>query len=193
MSGKSAETAPRYLMPMRDRISFRGYRRLAASLTLAACALLLQGGRTPTTAERLLAAHNAERFHAGIPALAWDDSLAASAAEWGTHLAALNDLEHSSDNPRDSDPQGENLFLGTRGYFSPEQMVGMWIEEKKDYKPGVFPANSRTGRFEDVGHYTQLMWRSTDRVGCAITRNQDYDFLVCRYLEGGNVIGERPF
>ena len=72
-------------------------------------------------------------------------------------------------------------------------MVGRWIEEKRDFKPGIFPANSRTGRLEDVGHYTQLMWRSTERVGCAITQNADYDFLVCRYLEGGNVIGERPF
>lgn len=178
---------------MPDPISLRSGGRLAASLTLAAFALLLQGGRTPTTAERLLIAHNAERFQAGVPALAWDDSLAVSAAEWGTHLAALNDLEHYPDDPNDGDPQGENLFLGTRGYFSPEQMVGMWIEEKKDYKPGIFPANSRTGRLEDVGHYTQLMWRSTDRVGCAITRNGDYDFLVCRYREGGNVIGERPF
>jgi len=166
-------------------------RAAVAALALSAC--LLQGNRAATVQERLLASHNAERFAAGIPSLQWDDQLAASAAQWGTHLAALNDLEHSPSDPNDPDPEGENLFLGTRGYYAPEQMVGMWIDEKKDFKPGVFPANSRTGRFKDIGHYTQLMWRSTDRVGCAITRNQDYDFLVCRYLEGGNVIGERPF
>jgi hypothetical protein len=37
------------------------------------------------------------------------------------------------------------------------------------------------------------MWRSTDRVGCAVTQSREYDFLVCRYREGGNVIGEQPF
>ena len=156
-------------------------------------ALLLPGYRSLSLQERLLAAHNQERIRAAIPPLRWDDRLARSAERWGRHLAKLGDLEHYPDDPADPDPEGENLWLGTKGYFTPEQMVGRWIEEKRDFKPGIFPANSRTGRLEDVGHYTQLMWRSTERVGCAITQNADYDFLVCRYLEGGNVIGERPF
>lgn len=172
----------------------RNARRLA-TLLLAASALLLQGnvGRTDNLEQRLLAAHNRERVAAGIAPLDWDDGLAVSAEQWGRHLARLNDLEHSPDDPNDPDPEGENLWLGTRGYFTPEAMVGGWIEEKKDFKPGIFPANSRTGNLADIGHYTQLMWRSTGRVGCAVTQNQEYEFLVCRYLEGGNVIGERPF
>ena len=143
--------------------------------------------------QRVLAAHNRERVPAGIPPLRWDTRLAASAARWGAHLAKLGDLEHYPDDPTDPDPEGENLWLGTRGYFTLEAMVDRWIVEKRDFKPGIFPANSRTGKLEDVGHYTQLMWRSTDRVGCAIAQSVDYDFLVCRYLEGGNVLGERPF
>jgi hypothetical protein len=169
--------------------------RIAASLALAASALLLQGniGRTTNLEDRLLAAHNRERAQLAIPPLRWDDELETSAAEWADYLTELGDLEHYPDDPSDPDPQGENLWLGTRDYFSPEQMVGMWIDEKKHFKPGVFPANSNTGRLDDVGHYTQLMWRTTDRVGCAVAENQEYDFLVCRYSEGGNVIGERPF
>ena len=69
----------------------------------------------------------------------------------------------------------------------------MWIEEKKDYRPGIFPANSRTGKFEDIGHYTQLMWRATGKVGCALANGRPYEVLVCRYREAGNVEGERPF
>jgi hypothetical protein len=91
------------------------------------------------------------------------------------------------------DPQGENLWLGTESHFSPEEMVGTWIEEKSHFKPGIFPDNSRTGDLDDVGHYTQLMWRGTERVGCAIRANGEYDILVCRYSAAGNVIGERPF
>ena len=49
-------------------------------------------------------------------------------------------LVHSDDDPADPDPQGENLWAGTRGYYGPEAMVGLWVEEKKDYKP----ASSRT-------------------------------------------------
>jgi len=35
--------------------------------------------------------------------------------------------------------------------------------------------------------------RSSHSIGCAAARGAEDDFLVCRYSEGGNVIGERPF
>jgi uncharacterized protein YkwD len=142
---------------------------------------------------RLLAAHNRERDAFGIPLLRWDTQLEASAARWGQHLKKVGKLVHYETEPDDEDPEGENLWAGTRGYYSPEAMVGLWVEEKKHFKPGRFPNNSRTGRVDDIGHYTQLMWRSTTHVGCAVTQNSREDFLVCRYSEGGNVLGERPF
>lgn len=123
----------------------------------------------------------------------WSDKLAISARQWAEHLGAYGDIKHSYTDPLDPDPEGENLWAGTRGYYSPEAMVGLWAAEKRHYKPGIFPNNSKTGRLEDVGHYTQLMWRSSTHVGCAVTATRKEDFLVCRYSEGGNVIGERPF
>jgi cysteine-rich secretory family protein len=172
-----------------------GAKRLAAAGTLALLSTLLVGttGLDTNFDSRLLAAHNRERTSAGIAPLAWNESLAADASQWADHLAELNDLEHSPDDPDDMDPQGENLWLGTHSHFTPEDMVGMWIEEKSHFKPGVFPDNSRTGDLEDVGHYTQLMWRDTAQVGCAKETNEEYDILVCRYAAAGNVIGERPF
>ena len=170
-------------------------RRLTSAALLALAGAVLQGnvGMSTNLDQRLLAAHNRERSQAAIAPLQWDEDLAADAAEWGEHLAELGDLEHYPDDPDDADPQGENLFLGTKAHFTPEAMVGAWIEEKKHFKPGIFPANSRTGELDDVGHYTQLMWRSTGRVGCAVSRGGEYDILVCRYSQAGNVIGERPF
>ena len=141
---------------------------------------------------RVLAAHNRERTAAGIAPLAWSDDLAADAADWAATLADMNDLEHAEDSDPD-DPQGENLWLGTRAAYTPEEMVGGWIEEKRHFKPGIFPNNSRTGNLEDVGHYTQLMWRETARVGCAKSGNGENEVLVCRYASAGNVVGERPF
>ena len=162
-------------------------------MVLAAPLLAGTTGRLTSLDGRLLAAHNRERNEAGLRPMRWDTRLAADAAEWGDALAEIDDIEHSPDDPEDPDPQGENLWLGTTGYFSPEDMVGMWIEEKKHYRPGVFPANSRTGNLDDVGHYTQLMWRNTDRVGCALSKSPENEILVCRYLTAGNVEGERPF
>jgi cysteine-rich secretory family protein len=176
------------------RESDRRIVRLAGAATLAVCAIFLQAnlGRTSNVEERLLAAHNRARAEAGVPPLQWDEDLVQSASEWAANLAQLDDIEHYPDDPDDPDPEGENLWLGTRGHFAPEEMVGLWVAEKRNFQPGIFPANSRTGRLEDVGHYTQLVWRSTGRVGCAVAQGDAYDILVCRYREGGNVIGERP-
>lgn len=170
-------------------------RRLPALLLLACLSPIILGTTdlTSNRAARLLAAHNRERATAGLPALAWDEGLVGSSRIWGDHLKETGTLRHYEGDPRDPDPEGENLWAGTRGYYSPEAMVGLWIAEKRHFKPGIFPANSRTGRVDDIGHYTQVMWRSTRRVGCAVTQNRREEFLVCRYSEGGNVIGERPF
>jgi len=82
-------------------------------------------------------------------------------------------------------------WYNTAGFGS-EAMVALWGSEKVDYRPGIFPNNSRSGDVERVGHYTQLIWRSSRRVGCAAAVGQDEEFLVCRYSEAGNVMGQRP-
>jgi hypothetical protein len=169
--------------------------RIAAATALCLSLPFLAGatGRLTSLDQRLLAAHNRERSDAGLPVMRWDDALAADAAQWGEQLAAVDDIEHSPDDPDDEDPQGENLWLGTSGYFTPEQMVGMWVDEKSNYVPRPIPYASKTGNFDDVGHYTQLMWRETGKVGCALAHGRENEILVCRYSTAGNVEGERTF
>jgi hypothetical protein len=89
--------------------------------------------------------------------------------------------------------EGENLFTGTRGAYTYHEMVDLWVAERKDYVPGVTPNFSRTGNPEAVAHYTQIVWRDTTRVGCALASNRTDDYLVCRYSPPGNVIGERVY
>jgi uncharacterized protein YkwD len=103
-------------------------KRLGAAAALAVLSIPLVGSTGLDNAfdSRLLAAHNRERTAAGIRPLAWNKDLAADAAQWATTLADMNDLEHAEDEDEDN-PQGENLWLGTRAAYSPEEMVGMWI------------------------------------------------------------------
>jgi hypothetical protein len=144
---------------------------------------------SPAIAARLLAAHNRERAMVGVPPLQWDERLAIDAAAYGPRLAAIGSLQHS---PRASRPdQAESLFMGQAGRYSPEWMVGYWAEEKKWFRPGIFPANSSTGNWLDVSHYTQMIWRTTTKVGCAIHRSGGWDYLICRYTPRGNKDGKR--
>jgi hypothetical protein len=154
---------------------------------------LLMGGTVARADfnQRLLAAHNAERAAVGVAPMAWNAQLAADARAWADELAATGRFEHSPDQPG-QEPQGENLWAGTPRAFAPEAMVRLWLVEKKDYQPGIFPNNSRSGDVEKVGHYTQLIWRSSRQVGCATAVGRDEEFLVCRYSEAGNVMGQRP-
>ena len=138
---------------------------------------------------RLLALHNRERAAVGAAPLAWDRDLALAAAGYGPALARRGRLAHS---PPESRPgQGENLWMGTRGAYSLEEMTGGWAAEKRLFVPGTFPEVSRSGAWSDVAHYTQMIWPSTRRVGCALHPSARWDFLVCRYAPGGNVVGGR--
>lgn len=138
-------------------------------------------------ARELLAVHNGERDRLGIVPLRWSARLEGQALVWAETLAGQDRMEHA----RQRHGAGENLWMGPAGYYSAHDMVGSFIAEKRLFRPGVFPANSASGRWADVGHYTQLIWPGTQELGCALARNERNDFLVCRYWPAGNTIGVR--
>lgn len=165
--------------------------RLACGALALGTPLLLGNTATAGFESRLLAAQNQERAALGIEPLAWDPALARSAQGWADHLAATGGFAHAPKDMRA--PEGENLWAGTRGRYALEDMVSAWAREKRYFRPAPIPAASTTGRFADVGHFTQLVWRATRRVGCALATGAREDVLVCRYAEAGNWVGEKPF
>lgn len=170
-------------------------RLLPLALLLAACAPTPgpppppdRSAFAPTSiAGPLLAAHNRERFAAGALPLAWDPALAAAAAAHAAQLAREGRLRHA---PKAQRPgQGENLWIGTAGAYPVEAMAGSWAAERRFFRPGRFPATSRTGHWADTGHFTQMIWPTTRRLGCGIGRSARWEVLVCRYSPPGNVDG----
>ena len=137
---------------------------------------------------RILRAHNAARAEVGAPPLAWDPSLAVAAASYGPALSRIGRLVHSPRQGREN--QRENLWMGQQGRFHPEEMVAAWSNEKSLFFPGAFPNVSRTGNWVDVAHYTQMIWKTTTHVGCAVYRNESWDYLICRYSPPGNRDGK---
>lgn len=137
---------------------------------------------------RVLAVQNVERRALNLTEFAWDEQLVAAALAYAAKLAATGRWQHSP--PEDRVGQGENLWMGTRSAYQFEEMVDEWVVEKRAFRAGRFPNVSKTGNLADVGHYTQLIWPATVRVGCAIRSSAEWDYLVCRYSEPGNVHGE---
>ncbi len=174
----------------------RGIRALAilsASTLLAAQPVAAQVTVVPseTVAQRLLDAQNAERVRLGLRPFTWSAKLAEHARKWAQTLATSDMFEHS---PVGADGgEGENLWYGTKGDYSPEEMIGFFVDEGKQFKRSTFPDVSTTGDWQDVGHYTQIVWKDTREVGCTIASNTVRDFLVCRYAPAGNVVGQPVF
>ncbi|MBU7581154.1 MAG: SCP-like extracellular [Porphyrobacter sp.] len=136
-----------------------------------------------------LGEHNAERAELGLEPLRWSHALRRDAQSWADHLAARGAFHHASHEQRQG--QGENLWMGVRDTYTPWQMIDGFLAEKRIFRPGVFPEVSTTGRWSDVGHYTQIIWPETREVGCATAVNRRNEVLVCRYWPAGNVMGYR--
>lgn len=140
----------------------------------------------PDHADLILVLHNRERERMGVRPLTWDARLARRAGSWAAQIGDSGILEHSG-----VDGEGENLWMGTAGRYAVEAMVGSWADERRDFRSGRFPAVSRSGDWSRVGHYSQMIWRDTQSVGCAINRGRQWDVLVCRYAPAGNVMGDQ--
>lgn len=142
-------------------------------------------------AQALLMSHNAERVRLGLPALKWNSALARDAREWARVLASRGELAHADQGVRKG--HGENLWMGTAGAWDEKGMVEMFLDERRHFRPAAFPDVSQTGRWSDVGHYTQIVWRDTREVGCAVDTAKGLDVLVCRYYPAGNVMGRKAY
>lgn len=170
-------------------LKLAGYLALSLSVAAPAGAAAASNVFASQFPARILAAHNAVRARAGVAPLAWDPALGEAAAAYAQQMAFTGVFAHSDRHARPG--TGENLWMGTRGAFSLETMVGNWASEGRWFRAGIFPNVSSTGNWEQVGHYTQIVWPTTTRVGCALASTASTDYLVCRYSPAGNIDG-RP-
>ena len=86
--------------------------------------------------------------------------------------------------------EGENLAWASWA-LTPTQAVNMWGDEKSLYTSYV-PIDS--SNYQTFGHYTQMVWRDTTQIGCAVvTCASGGSVVVCRYSPPGNYLGEYPY
>ena len=137
--------------------------------------------------------------------LAWDDDLARVAQNWVDRCVWDHNRNRTSEYGALAGGNtyvGENLavFLTTG---SPPNLVDFaldtWFDEVADYTYG--PRDQATA--STTGHYTQLVWADTHRVGCGLAvcpgstfgypNSYTAYYLSCDYAQGGNYIGSYPY
>lgn len=145
---------------------------------------------TAAEAARILEAHNLLRREVGVDPLVWSAELAEHAGAWASHLAATGTgIRHRPETGEWARRHGENIFMGTAGFFSPVQAVEMWAGEKSRYRGDKISWSN----FRGFGHYTQIVWHGTGRVGCSVAAGASDLIVVCNYDPPGNVIGQRAY
>ena len=118
----------------------------------------------------LLAAHNKQRQKVNTPPLHWDCTLGAVAASW----AAKGTFGHSGTD------FGENIFVSSDAGEKVTKAVDQWEDEEHHWHNKT--ATCDGGKV--CTHYTQLVWRATTKIGCAVNRSVSGKWkmlLVCNY------------
>ncbi|XP_059806430.1 peptidase inhibitor 16-like [Hypanus sabinus] len=119
--------------------------------------------------------------------------------KWDNDLAELA-LTHAKEciwgHNKNRGQTGENLYA-TTGTVDLKAVVEKWYFEAADYTYDTMECTPQ----KMCGHYTQVVWADSDKVGCAshycdvlqgLSEN-NLSILVCNYSPPGNVFGEKPY
>jgi pathogenesis-related protein 1 len=149
----------------------------------------------PAALVGILDAHNAVRAAKGIAPLTWDPALAAIAQNWVEQCVDDDGGGLVDHNPGRSNGYptyvGENIYASS-GTASGTGAVRSWASEEANYD---YASNSCASG-KACGHYTQIVWANTTKLGCAIHRCEGLRYassVVCDYAPGGNIRGQKPY
>ncbi|NWV33994.1 GLIP1 protein, partial [Grantiella picta] len=119
--------------------------------------------------EDCVRAHNTFRFKVNPPAsnmfhMSWDAALAKTAKAWAKKCKFDHNIYLKV--PGKMHPTfprvGENIWTGTAHIFSVDAALSAWFNEVSSYD---FSTNTCTRM---CGHYTQVVWAESYKVGCAV-------------------------
>ncbi|WZH50410.1 Pathogenesis-related protein 1A [Fusarium acuminatum] len=127
--------------------------------------------------QRAIYLHNEARKAVGNDPLSWDDSLASGAQEWADYLASIGLLQHSQGD------DGENHYMGTTD--SPySAAVKAFLTESSQYNGEAISGSN----YMNFGHYTQCVWKYTNKVGMAVSKDSSgTSWVVAHYQRPGNM------
>jgi len=173
---------------------------MIAVIGLAVCCAYAQaGGLSAADKQIILDEHNAIRARvangqerdasgktqptaANMQKLVWDDEVARTAQDY---IGSVCAMQHDPNNHK----YGENIAAGSSGYYNFKQLVQMW-ESELTKSPGRLSYTPEAYQFGDgTGHYSQVVWAESSKLGCGTCTGNGMTYLLCRYSPAGNMMG----
>ncbi|KAM8820092.1 GLIPR1-like protein 1 [Eudromia elegans] len=126
--------------------------------------------------------------------MTWDVALARTARAWANKCRFEHNihLKKKYQCHPNFTVVGENIWLGSHQIFTVRGAIGAWYNEVRFY---TFETNKCT---KICGHYTQVVWDHSYKVGCAVAFCEkagginNAALFVCNYAPGGN-FPRRPY
>src|SRR5262245_13379080 len=150
----------------------------------------------PPALRGVTAAHNAVRAEAQpvpsppLPPLCYSSTVQQTAQAWANGCTWKHNPGRGF--------LGENIAAFSSSLSNAAlDAVDLWAGEAADYD---YASNRCSGV---CGHYTQIVWRSSQRLGCGVavcttgspwgSASPNWTFVVCDYDPPGNFVGQRPY
>ncbi|CAH6778681.1 glioma pathogenesis-related protein 1 [Phodopus roborovskii] len=121
--------------------------------------------------------------------MSWDPELARIAKTWAKFCQFLHNPQLKTQLHPNFTVLGENIWTGSLTLFSASSAITDWYNEIEYY-------DCSTKRSSDgCGHYTQVVWADTYKVGCAVqfcprvshfSSLSNGAYFICNYGPGGN-------
>lgn len=132
----------------------------------------------------VLEEHNRLRAKHSAGPLRLDPAISQCAQQWANNIAARNCMQH-----RPNNKYGENIYASFgKESVTGQEVVQSWYNEIKYYRFG----QSQPSNFSQVGHFTQVVWKASTKVGVGIAKNGRNIYVVCNYDPPGNFGGRYP-
>jgi uncharacterized protein YkwD len=145
---------------------------------------------TSKDAKAALEFHNKARKEVGAPDLIWSNDLATFAQQWANHLAEECKMKHRPRTGKWVQKYGENIFWGSSTVYTVTDACKSWYSEKENFTGPTFTGHEANV----VGHYTQMIWRKTTKLGIGIAKCSGGGvIIVANYDPPGNYLGENAY
>ncbi|XP_051859281.1 Golgi-associated plant pathogenesis-related protein 1 isoform X1 [Drosophila albomicans] len=149
------------------------------SFVILFCTLLLDNSSAASFEQEVLKAHNEYRARHGAAPLVLNSQLSQLATQWAKYLMSNNRMEH-----RQNNNYGENIYWASGGNLGGADAVRSWYNEIKQY-------NWRSPSFQsNTGHFTQVVWKGSQKLGVGFAKRGDTIFVVCNYDPPGNYMNQ---
>ncbi|TWT60740.1 CAP family protein [Rubinisphaera italica] len=162
----------------------------AVFASLSPSCVYAQSALSPFQRKELTDYHNKKRAEVDVGPVTWSDEVANVAQKWANHLAATGTFKHNNTK------YGENIAINSTALKGAEA----WYSEIKNFRPGVVmgPAAEGKNDYTIVGHYTQMVWSKTTKIGAGVAVMQSGPYkgqlvIVCNYDPPGNYSGQLAY